>query len=60
MWRNKSILHYEKLAILFGKDQAMRKHAQTAAEIRARKVAGRNCQDNTIDEIDHLVSTNEE
>ena len=55
-WRNKPILHYEKLAILFGKDRATREHAQIAAEIRARKVVGKNGQDNTIDEIDHLVS----
>ncbi|KAI5432771.1 hypothetical protein KIW84_020178 [Lathyrus oleraceus] len=59
-WKNKQILIYDKLTKLFGKYQATREHGDTTAEMRAKKTANvkKNC-DTIIEEIDHLVETNE-
>ncbi|CAK8540092.1 unnamed protein product [Lathyrus sativus] len=59
-WKNKPILFYDKLAKLFGKDRATREHEGTIAKMRAKKAANvEKSHGTTIEEIDHLVETNE-
>lgn len=58
-WRHKPIPFYYKLAKLFGKDRATGDHEDTGFEMRARKAANSRSHGATIEEIDHLVETNE-
>ncbi|CAK8576208.1 unnamed protein product [Lathyrus sativus] len=59
-WKNKSILFYDKLANFFRKDRATGEHEGTTAEMRAKKDANvEKSHGTTIEEIDHLVETNE-
>jgi hypothetical protein len=51
-------MFYDKLATLFGKDRATGEHEDTPFEMRARKAANAK-RPSTIEEIDHLVETNE-
>lgn len=48
------------MAKLFGKDLATREHEDTTAEMREKKAANvEKSYGTTIEEIDHLVETNE-
>ena len=58
-WRHKPIPFYYKLAKLFGKDRATGDHEDTSFEMRARKATNSMSHGATIEEIDHLVETNE-
>ncbi|GAB2257306.1 hypothetical protein Droror1_Dr00023365 [Drosera rotundifolia] len=62
-WKNKPILHYDKFVELYGQDRVTGEHAETAAEIRARRtttdVSSEDDPFNTIDNIDQMVSENE-
>lgn len=51
-------MFYDKLATLFGKDRATGEHEDTPFEMRARKAANAK-RPSTIEEIDHLLETNE-
>lgn len=53
-------MFYDKLAKKFGKDRAIGDHEDTCFEMRARKATNnKRSHSPTIEEIDHLVETNE-
>ncbi|XP_039146886.1 uncharacterized protein LOC120284157 [Dioscorea cayenensis subsp. rotundata] len=64
-WMNKSIRNYEKLVQLYGQDRATGQHAETASEMRRRRLqnSGNTSRSpysaDTINDIDFMVSQNE-
>ncbi|XP_039123465.1 uncharacterized protein LOC120260088 [Dioscorea cayenensis subsp. rotundata] len=57
-WMTKRVRNYEKLVQLYGQNRATGVQAETASEMRRRRRNKINSSENTIDEIDLLVSQN--
>ncbi|GLT99856.1 hypothetical protein SLE2022_172680 [Rubroshorea leprosula] len=56
----KSVLHYDTFVILFGNDRAIGEKSETAKELKKKQSSQHdNEPQNTIEEIDHMVSQNQ-
>ncbi|XP_009795718.2 uncharacterized protein LOC142164686 [Nicotiana tabacum] len=60
--RNKPIRNYDKLIVLYGKDRATGKHAETGSDMLKRSAHNNSRRSSTasltIDEVDELISMN--
>ena len=56
----KLVAHYDKMAVLYGKDRAIEEHAETASELRKRLHTSIDLEHvDSIDDIDKMFNTNE-
>nr|XP_009793836.1 PREDICTED: uncharacterized protein LOC104240661 [Nicotiana sylvestris] len=62
-FRNKPIRNYDKLIVLYGKDRATGKHAETGSDMLKRSAHNNSRRSSTasltIDEVDELISMND-
>ena len=59
-WMTKPISNYDKMVIIYGNDRATGEQSETAKELRRRQASEPQEEHReTIDDIDHLISTNE-